>query len=112
MPDPELVIRETNLKLFDGLGHTQRAKYIDAGLYPPPFRLFAGGRAKAWWGSDIRAFQDWQRATQDGKAAKDSTWRNYLKPGNDPATSRMLAEALTAKTERLSAGKSAKRAAR
>ena len=66
------------MKAFDGLGHTQRADYIERGIYPQPFKLSDGGRAKAWFGSEVAAFQRWRKARRDGTAAEGSTWRDFL----------------------------------
>jgi predicted DNA-binding transcriptional regulator AlpA len=72
------VLRESKLHPYDGLGHAQRGKYIEQGLYPPPFKLSDGGRAKAWFESEILAYQRWRRARRDGTAAQGSLWRDYL----------------------------------
>jgi predicted DNA-binding transcriptional regulator AlpA len=77
---PERVIRSSEIGQYDGLKPTRRRELIESGLYPPPFRLTPGGRAKAWWESEITAYQAWRKAALDGAADKRSTWRDFLPP--------------------------------
>jgi predicted DNA-binding transcriptional regulator AlpA len=72
------MIRQCALHEYDGLGHTQRDEKIKQGEYPPPAKLFEGGRAKAWFASEIAAYQKWRKARRDGTAPVGSTWRDYL----------------------------------
>jgi predicted DNA-binding transcriptional regulator AlpA len=82
--NPDRVIREKDLRAYDGLGPSQRDKYIEDGNYPPPVKLSNGGRAKAWLGSEVTGYQRWRKAVRDGTAPKKSTWKDYLP---EPATS-------------------------
>jgi hypothetical protein len=50
------------------------------GEYPRPFKLTPGGRNKAWFETEVLAYQRWRRAVRDGTAAKKSTWEDYLMP--------------------------------
>jgi hypothetical protein len=78
------VWREHDLKALDGMAHSRRDEMIRAGEYPPPAKVFEGGRANIWFDDEIAAFQAWRRDRRDGKAKKGSSWRNYLAlPGQD-----------------------------
>jgi predicted DNA-binding transcriptional regulator AlpA len=73
------ILRQKELRSYDGLGRdTKRDELIARGEYPPPFKLSEGGRTKAWWESEVLAWQRWRKARQEGKAAPGSSWRDYL----------------------------------
>jgi predicted DNA-binding transcriptional regulator AlpA len=80
---PDQILRESELRALDGLGHTRRWDYIAAGIYPKPFRLSDGGRAKGWFGREIAAWQAWRKARRDGTAPEGSTWKDFLVEGGD-----------------------------
>jgi predicted DNA-binding transcriptional regulator AlpA len=75
---PDRLIRQAELNQFDGLKHTQRDEAVKKGKYPPPAKILEGGRAKAWFGSEIAAYQRWRKADRDGTAAEGSSWKDYL----------------------------------
>jgi len=85
--NPDRMIREKELHTIDGLKHTQRHEYIKRGIYPPPMKLSDAGRARAWSGRELSAWQAWRRARRDGTAPEGSTWRDFLTvDGNDCQT--------------------------
>ena len=85
--NPDRMIREKELHTIDGLKHTQRHEYIKRGIYPPPMKLSDAGRAGAWSGRELSAWQAWRRARRDGTAPEGSTWRDFLTvDGNDCQT--------------------------
>jgi predicted DNA-binding transcriptional regulator AlpA len=88
---PDRVIREKDLRAYDGLGPSQRDKYIEDGNYPPPVKLSNGGRAKAWLGSEVAAYQAWRKAVRDHPdATKKKSWKDYLPepPASEPVKER------------------------
>jgi predicted DNA-binding transcriptional regulator AlpA len=80
MHSPERVIRERDLKDYDGLGHSARWYQIEKGTYPPPIKLSDKPIRphKAWLASDIAAWQAWRAAKRDARAPKGSSWKDYL----------------------------------
>jgi predicted DNA-binding transcriptional regulator AlpA len=72
------LIRESELRKYDGLGHSRRWDLVLSGEYPPPLKLTPGGRAKAWLVREVVAYQSWRIAVRDGSAGKNSGWRDYL----------------------------------
>jgi predicted DNA-binding transcriptional regulator AlpA len=65
------VLREKELRAYDGLGKTQRQVMIDRGEYPAPFRISEGGRAKAWILAEILAWQ--QRRIESARIIPKNT---------------------------------------
>jgi predicted DNA-binding transcriptional regulator AlpA len=83
---PDTLLRERDLQAYDTLGHSRRWDYIAAGSYPKPIRLSEGGRHKAWYASEICAWQHHRAAVRDGTAKPGSSWRDYLpEPGQTQA---------------------------
>jgi predicted DNA-binding transcriptional regulator AlpA len=81
------ILRQKELRAFDGLGRdTKRDELIARGEYPAPFKLFEGGRAKAWWEREVLAWQRWRAARQEGRAAPGSSWRDYLDQSDPQGT--------------------------
>jgi predicted DNA-binding transcriptional regulator AlpA len=85
--EPELILRERELRKYDGAGQTARHRWIKDGNYPPAVPL--GERARGWLLREISAWQRWRTAQRDGTAKKDSTWRDYLEPAGDAAALRV-----------------------
>ena len=86
MQQPDRLIRERDLKDYDGFGPTWRWDCIARGEYPKPIKLSEGGRYKGWLSRDIAAWQRWREARRDGKAGPDSSWKDFLaKPGDAAA---------------------------
>jgi predicted DNA-binding transcriptional regulator AlpA len=81
MHSPERIIRERDLREYDGMGHTARWYQVQKGTYPPPIKLSdktAAQTPKAWLASEIAAWQRWRAAVRDGKASKKTTWKDFL----------------------------------
>jgi predicted DNA-binding transcriptional regulator AlpA len=83
---PDQIIREADLKKYDGLGHAWRWECMERGTYPPPIKLSEGGRFKAWLASEISAWQRWRTARRDGTAGPDSSWKDFLEVGAMPSS--------------------------
>lgn len=64
-PQPQRVLRESELPALDGLRKTQRAELIRRGLYPAPVRI--SERRKVWLAHEIA---DWQQARISARDAE------------------------------------------
>lgn len=66
-PQPQRVLRETELAALDGLKKTQRAELIRRGRYPAPVRI--SDRRKVWLAHEIANWQQARISARDTKGA-------------------------------------------
>lgn len=64
-PQPQRVLRESELPSLDGLRKTQRAELIRRGLYPAPVRI--SDRRKVWLAHEIASWQQTRISARDTK---------------------------------------------
>jgi predicted DNA-binding transcriptional regulator AlpA len=83
---PDKIIRESELKQYDGLAHSWRWECVEKGTYPRPIKLSEGGRFKGWLSSHIVAWQRWRAARADGTAGPKSSWRDFLGKAGEQAS--------------------------
>ncbi len=67
IPEPQRVLRESELSALDGLKKTQRAELIRRGLYPAPVRI--SDRRKVWLAHEIAAWQQTRISARDAEGA-------------------------------------------
>ena len=94
---PDKIIRESELKQYDGLAHSWRWECVEKGTYPRPIKLSEGGRFKGWLSSHIVAWQRWRAARADGTAGPKSTWKDFLDKPGDAAALPSAAQAVAAR---------------
>jgi predicted DNA-binding transcriptional regulator AlpA len=63
--EADRLYRKAELPSVVGLQRTQIEKLIKEGLFPKPIKLSPGGRAVAWLGSELVAWQASRKAARD-----------------------------------------------
>jgi predicted DNA-binding transcriptional regulator AlpA len=63
-PEMNCVLRQADVQTFSGLGRSALDELVEAGEFPPPFKLSDSGRAKGWDFLECVGWKLWRMSTR------------------------------------------------